>query len=193
MGRTPNHIIVIGGSSGSLPIIKEILEKLTKPFPCTITIVVHRLRNVPSDLSKVIVQKKAFKLHEPEDKDLIVNGNVYLAPANYHLLFEDKESFCLDYSEPVWYSRPSIDVTFSSAAKAFGKNTLAILLTGANADGAEGCNMVLKNGGTVLVQDPEQSAFDAMPKAAIQRNKNCTVCSVEEIIEKTQSFINKIA
>jgi two-component system, chemotaxis family, protein-glutamate methylesterase/glutaminase len=153
---------------------------------------VHRLRNVHSDLSKVFVQKKAFKLHEPEDKELIIRGNVYLAPANYHLLFEGKESFCLDYSEPIWYSRPSIDVTFSSAAHAFGKNTLAILLTGANADGAEGCHTVLKNGGTVLVQNPEESAFDAMPKAAIERNKNCIVCSIEEIIEKTQSFINKI-
>jgi two-component system chemotaxis response regulator CheB len=48
-----------------------------------------------------------------------MNNTIYIAPANYHTLIEKEKTFSLDVSEAVWYSKPSIDVTFESAADVY--------------------------------------------------------------------------
>ena len=102
-----------------------------------------------------------------EDKDPILPGMIYIAPADYHLLVENCTSFSLDYSEKVHYCRPSIDVTFESIAEFFGPSAIGVLLSGANADGAEGLYKMKKAGAFVVVQDPASAAVDYMPGQAI--------------------------
>jgi two-component system chemotaxis response regulator CheB len=94
---------------------------------------------------------------------------VYIAPAGYHLLVESEKTFALSLDEPVNFSRPSIDVLFESAAYAYRDRALAIVLTGANADGAQGLRIVRALGGAGWVQDPASAAASAMPTAAIAR------------------------
>jgi two-component system chemotaxis response regulator CheB len=93
---------------------------------------------------------------------------VYLAPPDYHLLIEADRSFSLSYDAPVHYSRPSIDVLFETAAHVIGTKLLAIILTGANADGSYGIRMVRKYGGATIAQDPATADYPDMPKAAIR-------------------------
>src|SRR5690606_39113810 len=84
--------------------------------------------------------------------------------ADYHLLFENKRMVSLDCSEKVNYSRPSIDVTFQSAAQIFAEHTAALLLSGANADGLEGLRCIAEKQADVLVQDAETAERAYMPR-----------------------------
>ncbi|RYZ56505.1 MAG: chemotaxis protein CheB [Sphingobacteriales bacterium] len=162
----PYHLIAIGGSAGSFPVILEILKGLPAELCIPIVFIIHRPRNVPSEMESILSVRKP--MIEPEDKEVIEPCNLYLAPQNYHLLIEEDYSFSLDYSELVNYSRPSIDVTFESVAAVFGHKAVGILLSGANKDGSQGLLEIKKQGGMVIAQTPESSEFPYMPNSAVE-------------------------
>jgi two-component system chemotaxis response regulator CheB len=117
-------------------------------------------------LRAVLQRASALSVIEVEDKQPILGGGVYLAPADYHLLVEC-ESFALSTDEPVLYARPSIDVLFESAADAYGAGVIGIILTGASADGARGLAAIKGQGGLAVVQDPASAECNIMPAAAL--------------------------
>lgn len=174
-------IITIGGSAGSIAVLTSILDALPDHLQVPVVIVLHRLRNVQSEMGRLLSAKR--RIIEPEDKEAVKPRNIYLAPQNYHLMLEADKTFMLDYSELVNYSRPSIDMTFSSVADVYGSRALAILLSGANKDGAAGMRDIVAAGGTGIVQDPATAAFVAMPQAALEMSKGIHVLSVEDIIK----------
>ncbi len=164
-------ILLIGGSAGSLQVLGSILNALPKIFNLPIVIILHRQKNVNSKMSRLLGKYATEKtILEPDDKELISECCIYLAPQNYHLLIEEDHSFSLDYSEPVLFSRPSIDVSFESAARVFKQHAITILLSGANSDGTKGIETILKNGGTAIVQSPHSAEFNMMPQAALDKN-----------------------
>lgn len=177
------EMVAIGGSAGSLPVIISILKALPAKFNFTVIIVVHRLRNVTSEMQHILAAgNPILNVHEPEDKEPIKKGMVYLAPQNYHLQIEEDKTFSLDYSEAVNYSRPSIDVTFDCVASVYKHKAAGILLSGANDDGAEGLSAIIKKGGIGIVQDPSTADYTAMPKAAIAMNNKVLARKPEYII-----------
>lgn len=125
-------IILIGGSNGSIEIILKIISSLKNNFQTPIVIVIHQIRNQPSNLIDIIKNKTTIPVSEPEDKERIQNNHIYIAPPNYHLLIEKNFTFSYTFSELRNFSRPSIDFTFETAADAFKKNVIGILLSGAN-------------------------------------------------------------
>jgi two-component system chemotaxis response regulator CheB len=182
-------IITIGGSAGSLPVVLTILQNLSPGFIIPVVIVLHRLKNIPSEMDKIVsITRSDLRLHEPDDKQPVEQGAIYIAPANYHLLVEADRSFGLDYSEPVQYSRPSIDVTFESIAAVYGKDATAILLSGANNDGMEGISRIIEKGGTGIVQDPLTSEYPVMPVAAIRKNPSALVMRPLDIVNYLQKI-----
>jgi len=102
-----------------------------------------------------------------EDKMPLEHGHIYVAPPDYHTLVEPGH-FSLNTDAPVRYSRPSIDVTFVSAADEYGRRTIGVVLTGANEDGALGLKRIADRGGYGIVQDPETAEGAAMPRAALR-------------------------
>jgi two-component system chemotaxis response regulator CheB len=119
-----------------------------------------------------------------EDKAPIERGRVYVAPPDYHLLIE-RGSFALSVDERVHHARPSIDVLFQSAADAYGDGVIAIILTGANEDGAAGLARIKERGGVAVIQDPSGAERRAMPDAAIA----ATVADAVLPLEAIGSFI----
>lgn len=174
-------IIVIGGSAGSLSVITSILDGLPDQLRPPVIIVLHRLKNVESEMGRLLSANKFIV--EPEDKEPVKDYHLYLAPQNYHLMVEADKTFMLDYSELVNYSRPSIDMTFSSVAETYGSRALGILLSGANKDGAAGLCQMMAAGATGLVQDPETASFEVMPRSAIELCRDIKVLSIDEIIK----------
>lgn len=164
----PTELIVIGGSAGSLQVIMELIKNLNENLKFPILIVVHRKAYSTSILPNLLQQFTKMKVEEIEDKTEILSNRIYIVPADYHLLFESKNTVSLDGSEKMNYSRPSIDVTFKSAAEMFGENLRGVLLSGANADGVEGLQYIKKNNGKVWIQDPETAEVDYMPKRATE-------------------------
>jgi two-component system, chemotaxis family, protein-glutamate methylesterase/glutaminase len=163
-------LLVIGGSAGSLEVIMQLLPGLDRRNGLAVVIVLHRKSN-ESVLVDLLSDITLWTVKEVEEKDSIEPGVIYLAPADYHLLIEKDWTFSLDFSEKVNYSRPSIDVTFESAADVFGPALVCLLLSGANADGTAGMRLVKKMGGLALVQDPLDAAVSYMPQQAIDSMK----------------------
>jgi len=177
-------VIAIGGSAGSFTPLLKILKLLPESFLHPVIIILHRLKNVDSDIDRLISSAlNRTKVREPEDKDEIKPGYIYLAPRNYHLLVEEDKTFSLDYSELVDYSRPSINVTMQSISAVYGKHVTGIVLCGANSDGASGLQSIIQNGGTGIVQQPSTCEYAAMTHAAIEMNKEAMVLSPEGIAD----------
>ena len=181
-------LVVIGGSAGSLEVLLKILPALNLGFSIPVVIVLHRKNTSDSVLAELLQSKIALPVHEVEEKEKIEAGTVYIAPADYHLLFEEDGTFSLDYSEKVHYSRPGIDVSFESAAGVYGSSLLAILLSGASSDGADGFGIVMEKGGVTIAQDPDTAEVSYMPAAAIAKHNVSYVLNVEEIT----AFLNAL-
>jgi two-component system chemotaxis response regulator CheB len=164
----PARAIVVGGSAGALDALRAILPALPGEFTIPIALVVHVQPDKPSYLAHILAGLCALRVKEAEDKEAAAPGTVYLAPPNYHLLIERDRTFSLSVDAPVHYSRPSIDVVFESAADAYGRELVGVLLTGASADGAEGLRTIHQAGGTTVVQSPETAASRTMPEAALR-------------------------
>jgi two-component system chemotaxis response regulator CheB len=173
--------VVIGASAGALEALSVILPSLPQEFRHPVMVVVH----VPPDKRSVLVElfqaKCRLPVREAEDKEPISGGTIYFAPPNYHLLIEVDKSLSLSSDEPVLFSRPSIDVLFESAADAYGSALIAIVLTGANQDGAKGMHAVVEAGGIALVQSPEGAFASAMPEAVIEMCPSARVMSLNAI------------
>ncbi|HEY9261808.1 chemotaxis protein CheB [Chitinophaga sp.] len=186
---TAPYLIVIGGSAGGLQPILTLLPGLAVSLNAAIIIVLHRQSHYESVLTELLSAKTLLPVKEAAEKEPLLKGTIYIVPADYHLLIETDHTLSLDYSEKVNFSRPSIDVTFSSAALAYGSNMAALLLSGANTDGTEGLIDVHEAGGTTAVQDPATADVDYMPRQAIE------LAPVDIILQPQEmaTFINGIA
>jgi two-component system chemotaxis response regulator CheB len=175
------EIVVIGGSAGSLEPLMQVIAALPADFTTPIAIVIHLLPTQPSHLASVLGRHTTRRVCEAEDKEPLEPNTVYVAPPNYHMLAERGHTIALSVDELVNYSRPSIDVLFESAAAAFGKRTIGVLLSGSNADGAEGLERIANAGGFALVQSPASAVQPTMPQAALQRLPTAGVYAPSEL------------
>ncbi len=181
-------VVVIGGSAGAIDALMRIMSSINPSFAYPIVCVLHVMPGRPSLLAEIFSTRCGLKTKEAESTEKAENGTIYFGPPDYHLSLESNGSFSLSTEEPVNYSRPSIDLLFESAAYAFGANVVAILLSGANSDGAEGLATILKRGGRVFVQDPLTALFPEMPQAALERVKPTGMLAPEAIAE----FLNSV-
>lgn len=187
--NTASHIVVIGGSAGSLDVIIKILPHLEMHTQYAVVIVVHRRAAQDSLLGDILGSKTNWLVKEADEKEYLLPGYIYVVPSDYHLLIEKDHSISLDDSEKVNFSRPSIDVTFDAAAEAYGQHTIAILLSGANADGVEGMQRIKEMGGICIVQSPESADVSYMPEQAIRNVDVDYVKSADELGEFLNSII----
>jgi len=182
------RVVVIGCSAGGFTLVFDLIAKLPKNFPLPVIVVIHRSRKHKSSIEELLNNKSRVIVRVAGDKDQLKKGNVYFAPPDYHLLVEPAGYLSLDSSEPVLYSRPSIDVTFQSVADVYKENVIGILLSGANTDGAEGICYIRERRGFTIVQDPESAEVRTMPEAAISR------CSADLILTNLEllSFMENL-
>ena len=173
-------IVVVGTSLGGLSALKVFLSSLPKGFPLAIVIVQHLGKQTDNDLGTLLQQSSALPIEEPEDKDPIIQGHVYIAPPDYHLLVE-YGSFSLSIDEPVNFARPSIDVLFESAAESYREKAIGVILTGANSDGSHGVAAIKTRGGLVIVQDPVTAEAPAMPESASKATQIDRILPLSEI------------
>ena len=160
-------IVVVGTSWGGLAALRTLVAGLPETFMMAVTLVQHRHKDSDHLLRVLLQERSALEVLEVEDKMPLEHGRIYVAPPDYHTLVEPGH-FSLSTEAPVRYSRPSIDVTFSSAADSYAHRTVGIVLTGANADGSEGLRLISDRGGMAIVQDPTTAESPTMPAAAMK-------------------------
>jgi two-component system chemotaxis response regulator CheB len=173
-------IVVVGTSWGGLNALRELVGNLPPDYRVPTVLVQHRHRQSDHLLSTFLQERTSLTVTEVEDKMPIEPGMLFVAPADYHLLL-DRDVFELSTDPPVRYSRPSIDVTFYSAADAYGPASVGVILTGANSDGSRGLRRVFDRGGLALVQDPTTAESPTMPSAAIRCVPGASVQTISQI------------
>jgi len=176
-------VVLIGGSAGSLNTLMQILPEIPTLNHFAIVIVVHRKSTDDQTLEELITLKSRVPVKPVEDKVPLLPGFVYVAPSNYHLLFEKNETLSLDTSEKINYSRPSIDVSFESAAEIYKEALVGILLSGSNTDGTKGLIAIKAAGGTIAVQNPLSADMPFMPNNAVLYSEPDFVLNNQEILE----------
>jgi two-component system chemotaxis response regulator CheB len=162
---TKTSIVVIGASWGGLAALTRVVGDLPADFDVPVVVVQHRSRHADNLLAGLLQDATPLTVVDVEDKEPLLPGGIYIAPANYHMLV-DNGHLSLTTDAMVRFSRPSIDVTFMSAADTYPNSTIGVILTGANDDGARGLRHIVDRGGRAVVQDPATAESAVMPHAA---------------------------
>ena len=176
-------VLIIGGSAGSLEVLMNIFPNLKPISSFSIVIVLHRKNSEDNMLEELFALKTQIPVKGVEDKTPLESGFIYIAPSDYHLLFEKSGLLSLDISEKVNFSRPSIDVSFESASEVYGSNLIGILLSGSNSDGTQGLIAIKDAGGKIIIQDPENSKMPFMPKNALSNTSPDFILNENEILQ----------
>ena len=160
--------IVVGASAGGVEALLTLLSPLRQGYVLPIIVVLHLPEERRSQLAEVFARRLMLPVEEATDKQDIAPGTVYFATPGYHLSVEQDRSLSLSLEDRVHHSRPAIDYLFESAADVYGETLAAVLLTGANHDGARGLAQVKQRGGLTIVQDPQDAQVATMPQAALK-------------------------
>lgn len=181
---SPYDIIAIGASTGGTEAIRTVIEALPEMMP-PIVITQHIKPVFSRSFAERLDRISHLNVEElSSDNAPLVNGRVYVAPGDYHMVVEKRGGrfYCMRLdSERVQRHKPSVDVMFSSVAKAAGSRAMAILLTGMGRDGAEGMLEMRQAGATTVAQDEHSSVVWGMPRVAIELEAVQQVLPLEKI------------
>ena len=161
--------------------MQVLLPTLPPDFPAPIALVFHRAQGSDDMLVHFLRKHCPLPVEEANDKTPIYPGQLYFAPADYHLLVED-DHFALSTEPPVSYARPSIDVLFESVADVYAAHAVGVVLTGAGHDGAAGLAAIKRRGGLTIVQAPATAENSHMPNAALATGLVDQVLAIEEMV-----------
>jgi len=159
-------VVAIGVSTGGPNALGELMPSFPENFPVPIVLVQHMPPNFTKLLADRLDSKSNLKIKECENGDVLQPGHVYIAPGDYHMVVEqDKGDVVARVNQDPHENscRPAADVLFRSVAQVFGRNVMAVVLTGMGQDGLHGCEHIQDRGGQVLVQDEASSVVWGMP------------------------------
>lgn len=160
--------IAMGCSAGGFTALQRVLPALDRGLRVPVLVCCHTGSADVSLLVDLLGRVSSLPVTEARERALAEPGVVYVAPSGYHLLVEEDFHFSLSVDARVSFARPSIDVLFETASDAWRNKLVAVLMTGANADGANGLAAVRRAGGYAVVQDPKDAESDTMPLAGLK-------------------------
>lgn len=173
-------VVVIGVSAGGLTALSTLLPLLPANFPLPVLIVQHIAPSADDYLARHLGESCVLPVREGGSQQPLQLG-VTLAPPGYHLVVSGPDTLDISADERVCWARPSVDVLFESAAQVFGGRVVAVVLTGANNDGASGARAIAAAGGAVIVQDPAGAEVPVMPEAALLAVPRASVLALPDI------------
>jgi len=160
-------LVLIGGSSGSFAIFEEIIRLVRNPLSFALIFVLHRGKSSTAVLPEIFKNKTNVAMSEPYHLDPIEANSIYFAYPDYHLLIGPDRRFYYDCTDKDFFSRPSIDATFISAAVSGISVKAAMLFSGSSADGALGMKTLAQKGFPTYVQNPAEAESPRMPEQAL--------------------------
>ncbi len=174
-------VVIIGSSTGGPVALTEVLTRLPSDFRCPIVVIQHMPQNFTKALADRLNKQCHVVVSEAKHEDLLKAGHVYIAPGGCQCIFNRNKTIkIMDADERVNY-KPSVDLTFASAANIFGARVLGIVLTGMGADGCEGAKLLKQKGAVIWGQDQASCVVYGMPKAIAQANLTDDVIALPNI------------
>ncbi|MBF0296180.1 MAG: response regulator [Magnetococcales bacterium] len=161
------NLVVIGGGTGVVPVLREILAGLGADFPVPILCVTHLAPVFHRPLIHWLARQTSMLVQEGSQGEMPMPGSVYFAPPGHHLLVDRQGCLRLSEAAPFSNRRPSLTVTLESVAEHLGGAVIGVLLSGTGQDGVRGLAALHHAEGITLVQDDTTAiAFD-LPRQAI--------------------------
>jgi len=160
-------IVVVGASAGGVEALQTLTRGLTAGLPAAVFVVLHVPRDSMSVLPSILSRVGVLPARHAHDGEAIEHGRIYVAPPNRHLLLKPGR-VVVEVGADEHRQRPAIDPLFRSAAFAYGRRVIGIVLSGTLDDGTDGLALVKARGGLAVVQDPGDAAFSAMPASAME-------------------------
>jgi len=160
-------VIVIGASAGGVEALEQVVRTLPVDLPAAVFVVMHVPPRSVSLLPRILSKAALLPAFHAQDGDTIEPGRIFVAPPDYHLVVE-RGHVHLGSGPKEQHSRPCINVTFRTAAAAYGERVAGVLLTGELDDGTAGLWEIERRGGVTVVQNPEEAAFPSMPLSALR-------------------------
>src|SRR5438270_9959584 len=181
--------VALVASAGGLDAITRVLGALDAGLGAPIIVLVHLLPERRSLLPELLARRTDLNVKQAEDGDVLEDGWVYVAAPNLHLLVTAEHGLRLDDGPPVHHARPAADILLESLADVYDGNCLAVVLTGAGTDGADGARAVKAAGGRVIAQDESSSEHFGMPGAAIATGSVDDVIALSAIAPAITAFV----
>lgn len=191
-GIVPPRAIAIGSSTGGPQALVEVVKGLDKSLPHPIFITQHMPPTFTAILAEHLARDSGRAVHEATDGQQVKDGEMYLAPGDYHMLIEKKGSGLtvkLTQTERENFCRPSVDPMLRSLVEIYGNALLTVILTGMGHDGLSGGQLVVEKGGTVFAQDEKTSVVWGMPGAVATAGVCAAVRPLKDIAPLVNSFI----
>lgn len=177
---TGHDIIVVGASAGGVEALRQLVSLLPKDLPAAIFVVMHVPPYGTSVLPQILTRAGALPAVHAHNGQRFKTGHIYVAPPDYHLLL--KPGYTLLTRGPKENrSRPAVDPLFRSAARAYGRRVIGVILSGVLDDGTAGLLAVKLRGGIAVVQDLEEAMYTGMPNSAIENVDVDYILPVAEI------------
>ena len=190
--RSALSVVVIGTSTGGPEALRSVLPAIPWDFPFPILVVQHMPKHFTASLAKSLDGICPVNVAEAAHGDLVESGRILIAPGGEHMKLRrqgDSVIVELTTDAPENHCRPSVDVLFRSAVDVYGAGTLGVIMTGMGEDGAEGCRLIRKAGGSVIAQDEESCVVFGMPRLPVEEGIADAVVPLSEVASEMLEFM----
>ncbi len=184
--RKTTPVILIGSSTGGPGALNEIIPCLPANLTSPVVIVQHMPSGFTRSLAERLNNISPLKVKEAEPGDQLLVGQILLAPGGFHMIFDENERVVLNQKPTVHGVRPSVDVTLNSLIQRYGKNVVAVILTGMGSDGVLGLRLLKRRGTLVIAQDEPSCVVFGMPGEAVKAGVVDIISPLGRIAEEIQ-------
>jgi two-component system chemotaxis response regulator CheB len=160
-------IVVVGASAGGVEALSELVGGLPRELPAAVFVVLHVMPGGTSVLPSILGRAGSLPVAAAVDGEEIRRGQVYVASPDRHMLI-DRGRVRLTSGPRENGHRPAVDPLFRSAARAYGRRVIGVILSGALDDGSAGLKMIGDEGGLALVEHPDDALYPGMPSSALE-------------------------
>ncbi len=168
--NSPNgHLktLIIGTSTGGPKALMQVIPNLPGDLPAQVLVVQHMPPLFTKSLAERLDNASQLTVKEAKEGDHARQGQVLLAPGDYHMTISADCKVSLNQNPPRWGVRPSVDATMESVATSFGSSSLGVIMTGMGVEGTKGSSSIKSAGGSIIVEDESTCAVYGMPMSVV--------------------------
>jgi two-component system, chemotaxis family, protein-glutamate methylesterase/glutaminase len=185
-------VVLIGSSTGGPGALSEVIPALPANFPSPVLIVQHMPAGFTHSLSERLNSISQLSVKEAEPGDALMVGQVLLAPGGFHMTVDENEKIALNQKPTVHGVRPAVDVTLTSLIQRYGKNIVAVIMTGMGSDGTHGASLLHSDGGYVIAEHESTCVVWGMPRSVVEAGAADAVLPRPQIVGAIEEGIRTL-